>query len=146
MIRRDFFMILTDVKNCEDSISYVKKYSKNTSLVSLKAVQEIKDLFDYETTQKITMLLMFIVTFLLGAISYFIDVGADYSLLFKSSHCPGTNRTRHLANSTSMCFNQSQSHFRTECYSWNPITGFSDSCATDEFKALPTVCVYSATP
>ena len=77
MLRRDFFMILTKEKDKSDAISYVKHNSNDTSNVSLKAVQEIQDLFDFTAIQKFKIMLLLIITFVLGASTYFLDVGAD---------------------------------------------------------------------
>ena len=57
MLRRDFFMILTKEKNSSDAIGYVKQNSKDTSIVSLKAVREIQDLFDFTSIQKFKIML-----------------------------------------------------------------------------------------
>ena len=52
MLRREFFMILISVYGCDKSIAYVKMHSKDTSIVSLKAVNELKDLFAFTNVQK----------------------------------------------------------------------------------------------
>ena len=58
MLRRDFFKLLTNAKDCYGAIAYVKNHSDETSIVSSKAVQEIKDLYDFTGIQK--FLLFFI--------------------------------------------------------------------------------------
>ena len=93
MLRREFFMILTSIKDCNESTSFVKYHSMDTSIVSLKAVQEIKDLFDYTGFQKCKIFAIFSMTFLVGSLSYFLDVGADYSLLYKGFDCLYNNST-----------------------------------------------------
>ena len=102
MLRREFFMLLTDVKNCNDAIAYIKTNSEETSIVSLKSVQEIKDLYNFTQFQKVKIFATLLLTFLVGSLSYVLDVGADYKLLHNSYNCNLTNFTI----STSNCLNE----------------------------------------
>ena len=101
-------MILTEEKDCDAAISFVKKHCTDTSIVSLKTVQEIKDLYEYTNTQKVLLLLTLMISFLIGSLSYFGDVGADYILLHKSHNCPSTSQFTNHSNTTSKCVNETK--------------------------------------
>ena len=75
-----------------------------------KAVKEIKDLYDFTGIQKFLLFVTLVITFLAGSLSYGLDVGADYRLLYKSYDCLFNNSTiksmknnpfNHSSNTTS---------------------------------------------
>ena len=81
----------------------------DTSIVTLKAVQEIQDFYDYTVTQKIKALFLLLMAFILGAFSYFLDVGADYKLLYDHEY-----NKKEVQNKSSKHFNGTESQKEAE--------------------------------
>ena len=113
MLRREFLEILTShLENSDDAIQFVKQNSSETSNVSLKCVQEIKEQYNYSKIEKIVIFSTLCVTFVLGTAFYFADIGADYSLLGDPSS------EFELFNCSEKCNSFSSNHSNYENY-WN---------------------------
>ena len=148
MLRREFFMILTTVHDRDESIAYVKKHCKDTSSVSLKSVQELKDLFPYTIVQKLGLLLSLFISFLLGSLSYIVDVGADYSLLYESHKCDIMSNLTHHTNFTSKFLNSSDlsnvtshANLTSKCFNGSEFCAYTVGSFNYYFEYTLIICL-----